>query len=227
MAETVTLTAERRQETGTGAARKIRQADKIPAVIYGRGREPEALMVPRIEAEKVVKESGGGSTLIELSVDGKPIRTLIREIQRHPTRKNVTHLDFLEVHAGEKIKLAVPLLLVGSPDGVRNAGGVLEQFLREIEVEVLPRNIPERIELDVTELRVGRSLHVSDLSIENAEVLVEADTTVCTVVPPRVEEEPVVEVAEEEGVAEPELIRKAKDEEGEAEEESEGETPEE
>ncbi|MEE9470366.1 MAG: 50S ribosomal protein L25, partial [Gemmatimonadota bacterium] len=119
------------------------------------------------------------------------------------------------------------LHLIGSPDGVRNAGGVLEQFLREIEIEVLPRNIPERIELDVTELRVGRSLHVSDLSIENAEVLVEADTTVCTVVPPRVEEEPVVEVVEEEGVAEPELIRKAKDEEGEAEEESEGETPEE
>jgi len=225
MAETVTLTAERRQETGTGAARKIRQAGKIPAVIYGRGREPEALMVPQAEAEKVLKESGGGSTLIELSVDGKPIRTLIREIQRHPTRKNVTHLDFLEVHAGEKIKLAVPVHLVGSPDGVRNAGGVLEQFLREIEIEVLTRNIPEHIELDVTDLRVGRSLHVSDLSVENAELLVEADTTVCTVVPPRVEEEPVVEVAEEEGVAEPELIRKAKDEEGEATEESEGETP--
>lgn len=227
MAETVTLTAERRQDTGTGAARKIRQAGKIPAVIYGRGREPEPLMVPQAEAEKVLQQYGGGSTLIELSVDGKPIRTLIREIQRHPTRKNVTHLDFLEVHAGEKIKLAVPLHLVGSPDGVRNAGGVLEQFLREIEVEVLPRNIPERIELDVTELRVGRSLHVSDLSVENAELLVEADTTVCTVVPPRVEEEPVVEVVEEEGVAEPELIRKAKDEEGEAEEESEGDTPEE
>ena len=226
MAETVTLTAERRQETGTGAARKIRQAGKIPAVIYGRGREPEALMVPQTEAEKVLKESGGGSTIIELSVDGKPIRTLIREIQRHPTRKNVTHLDFLEVHAGEKIKLAVPVHLVGSPDGVRNAGGVLEQFLREIEIEVLPRNIPEHIELDVTDLRVGRSLHVSDLSVENAELLVEADTTVCTVVPPRVEEEPVVEVAEEEGVAEPELIRKAKDEE-EATEESEGEKPEE
>ena len=227
MAETVTLTAERRQETGTGAARKIRQAGKIPAVIYGRGRESEALMVPQAEAEKVLQQSGGGSTLIELSVDGKPIRTLIREIQRHPTRKNVTHLDFLEVHAGEKIKLAVPVHLVGSPDGVRNAGGVLEQFLREIEIEVLPRNIPDHIELEVTELRVGHSLHVSDLSIENAELLVEADTTVCTVVPPRVEEEPVVEVVEEEGVAEPELIRKAKGEEDEAEEESEGEKPEE
>jgi large subunit ribosomal protein L25 len=227
MAETATLTAERRQETGKGAARKMRQAGKIPAVIYGRGRDPEALMVPSVEAEKLIQQAGGGSTLVELSVDGKPIRTLIREVQRHPTRKNVTHLDFMEVHAGEKLKLAVPLLLVGSPDGVRNAGGVLEQFLREIDIEVLPRNIPERIELDVTDLKVGHSLHVSDLSVENAELLVEADTTVCAVVPPRVEEEPVVEVAEEEGVEEPELIRKAKDEEGEAEAESEGEKPEE
>jgi len=227
MAETVTLTAERRQETGKGAARRMRQAGKIPAVIYGRGREPEALMVPQVEAEKLIQQAGGGSTLIELSVEGKPIRTLIREIQRHPTRLEVTHLDFLEVTAGEKIKLAVPVLLVGVPDGVRNAGGVVEQFLREIEIEVLPRNIPERIELDVTDLKVGRSLHVSDLSVENAELLVEADTTVCAVVPPRVEEEAVVEVVEEEGVAEPELIRKAKDEEGEAEAEAEGAKPEE
>jgi large subunit ribosomal protein L25 len=224
MAETVTLAAERRTETGTGAVRKLRRQGKIPAVIYGHGRKPQALAVPQSEAEKILQDTAGGSTVIELSVDGAPVRTLIREIQRHPTRKTVTHLDFLEIHAGEKLTLNVPLHVVGSPDGVRNAGGVLEQFLRELEIEVLPRNIPERVELDVTDLKVGRSLHVSDIAVENAKVLTEPGRTVCTVVPPRVEEEPVPEIVEEEEAAEPELIRKPRAEEGEAE--PEGEAPE-
>jgi large subunit ribosomal protein L25 len=226
MAETVTLAAERRTETGTGAVRKLRRDGKIPAVIYGHGRKPLALSVPQAEAEKILHDLAGGSTLIELSVDGTPIRTLIREIQRHPTRRTVTHLDFLEIHAGEKLTLAVPLHLVGSPDGVRNAGGVLEQFLRELEIEVLPRHIPERVELDVTEVKVGRSLHVSDISVENAKVLTDPGRTVCAVVPPRVEEVPVPEVVEEEEAAEPELIRKSKAEE-EAAAEPEGEASEE
>jgi large subunit ribosomal protein L25 len=220
MAETVTLAAERREETGTGAARKLRREGKVPAVIYGHGREAQALAIHQADADKLL-QTAGRSTVIELSVDGTPVRTLIREVQRHPTRKNITHLDFLEITAGEKLKVAVPVSLVGSPDGVRHAGGVLEQFLREIEIEVLPRHIPDKLELDVTDLKVGHSLHVSDLTVENAQLLADADTTVCTVVPPRVEEEPVPEVIEEEEAAEPELIRKAKGEEEGAEEKAE------
>jgi large subunit ribosomal protein L25 len=170
-----------------------------------------------MELDKVLHRIAHGSTIIDLQVDGADtVQALIREVQRHPTRRNVTHVDFYEVHAGEVLSLDVPVVLVGSPDGVRNAGGVLEQFLRELTIEVLPRNIPERVEVDVTNLRVATSLHVSDLAVENAKILTDPRATVCTVVPPRVEAEPTpVEEAEEE--AEPELIRKPRGEEAESE----------
>ena len=184
MAETVTLTAERRTTKGKGAARKLRQAGMVPAVVYGSGRDTESLTLNLADLERVL-QGASSSTVIELSVDGTPLRALIREIQRHPTRHTIRHVDFFEIHAGEKITLNVPLSLVGSPEGVRNAGGVLEQFLREIEVEVLPRHIPERIELDVTALEIGDSLHGSDVTVENAEILADAGQPVCTVVPPR------------------------------------------
>ena len=215
--EAVTLTAERRQAAGKGGARKLRAQDRIPAVIYGHGREPESLSLSRMELDKVLHRIAGGSTLIDLTVEGTgTVQALIREVQRHPLRKNVTHIDFYEVHAGEVLSVDVPVVLVGSPDGVRNAGGVLEQFLREVTIEVLPRNIPERIEVDVTDLRVGTSVHVSDLTVQNAEILTDPHTTICTVVPPRVEVEPTAEeVEEEEEAAEPELIRKQRGEEAE------------
>jgi len=202
------LSAQRRQETGKGAARRLRHGGKIPAVIYGHGRQPESLTVDRTEFEKILQQSHG-STILELDIDGTKQRTLVRDIQRHPTKKTVTHIDFLELHAGERIRVDVPIELIGSPDGVRNAGGVLEQFLREIEVEILPKDIPELIEIDVTDLRIATSLHVRDVTVENAKILTDPSVTVCTVVPPRVEVEPVAEVVEEEA-AEPELIRKPK-----------------
>jgi large subunit ribosomal protein L25 len=219
MKATVTLSAERRQDTGKGAARKLRAGGRIPAVIYGHGREPESLSLSQSELDKVLHQIAGGSTIIDLTVEGALVQALIREVQRHPTRKIVHHVDFLEVHAGERLTLDVPITLVGSPDGVRNGGGVLEQFLREITIEVLPRNIPERVEVDVTDLRIANSLHVSDLQIENAKILTDPKTTICTVVAPRVEAEPVVAFEEEEETAEPELIRKARAEEEESEEE--------
>jgi large subunit ribosomal protein L25 len=212
MAE-LSLNAERRHDFGTGAARKIRQRGMIPAVIYGHGQETTSLMVSKTELDKVLAQTHGGSVLVQLTINGSTLRTLIREIQRHPTTKTPIHLDFLEVHAGERIRVDVPIDLEGSPDGVRNAGGVLEQFLRDLEIEVLPRHIPERIVVDVTDLKVATSLHVEDITVENAKILTDTDVTICTVVPPRLEAEPVPEEEEEEEAAEPELIRKPKGEE--------------
>src|SRR6184192_3999124 len=142
--------------------------------------------------------------------------SLICEIQRHPIRPDIIHVDFYEIHAEEKVKLKVPVHLVGNPDGVRNAGGVLDQVTREVEIEVLPENIPDRVELDVNALKIGDSLHVRDLSIPNAKILTDAELTIATVVPPRAEEvaAPSPEATTE--VAEPELIRKVR--EGEEEE---------
>src|SRR2546426_8003436 len=219
MAQIVSLAASPRTTTGKGAARQARFQGKVPAVIYGHGRDTQPLEVEAKALEKALTGVEPASTIIELSVDGKKTKTLIREIQRHPIRPDIIHVDFYEIHAEEKVKLKVPVHLVGSPDGVRNAGGVLDQVTREVEIEVLPENIPDRVELDVTALKIGDSLHVRDLRISNATILTQDDLTIATVVPPRAEEvvAPAPEAAAE--VAEPELIRKVR----EGEEEAEGE----
>lgn len=211
MAQTISLKAESRTSTGKGAARKARAESKIPAVIYGRGRDPQALVVDGAALDRALRGVEIASTLVDLDVDGKAVRTLIRELQRHPTQLTIQHVDFYEIHAGEKIRLSVAIHLEGQPDGVRNGGGVLDQVLREVEIEVLPKNIPERLEMDVTPLGVGKSLQVRDLEIPNAKILTDLSVTICTVIPPRVEEE-VRPEGEEEGVAEPEVISEAKDE---------------
>src|SRR5437016_8275391 len=217
MAQTVSLSATAREKTGKGAARQARFQKQIPAVIYGHGRATQPLMVDALALEKALTGVEPESTLIDLTVDGKKARALIREIQRHPLRPDIIHVDFYEIKADEKIRLKIPVHLVGTPDGVRNAGGVLDQVMREVEIEVLPEHIPDRVELDVTPLAIGHSRHVRDLQIPNVTILSGADLTIATVVPPRAEEvaAPTPEATTE--VAEPELIRKVREgEEGEA-----------
>src|SRR6266849_1148745 len=216
MATIISLEAQPREQTGKGAARQARFQKKIPAVIYGHGRAAQPLTVDGPALELALSGVEPESTLIELTVDGKKTRALIREIQRHPIRPDIIHVDFYEIHAHEKVTLKIPVHLVGTPDGVRNAGGVLDQVTREVEIEVLPEQIPDRVELDVTALKIGASLHVRHLQIPNVTILTHSDLTIATVVPPRAEEvaAPTPEAVAE--VAEPELIRKVR--EGEEEE---------
>src|ERR1041384_1105804 len=222
MAQFVSLAASPRTTTGKGPARQARFKKQVPAVIYGHGRTTESLMGDAAQLEKALTGIEPESTIIELEVGGKKARTLIREIQRHPVRPDIIHVDFYEIQAHEKVTLKVPVHLVGVPDGVRNAGGVLDQVTREVEIEVLPEHIPDRVELDVSALIIGHSLHARDLSIPNATLLTLPDLTIATVVPPRAEEVAAPAEAATE-VAEPELIRKVREEEG--EEGVEGEAP--
>ncbi|MEE8251617.1 MAG: 50S ribosomal protein L25 [Candidatus Krumholzibacteria bacterium] len=220
MAQNVTVVAERRLTKGKGAAREMRRNGKLPAVIYGRGRKPESLAIshPVFEKEIIALHGDIKSTLFNVDIEGTKVTALIRELQRHPSRLDILHVDFYEIHAGEKITLAVPIHLVGSPEGVRSADGVLDQILWEIRILVLPKDIPEHVDVDTTELGVGHSLHVRDISIPEAIVLTDPDKTVCTVVPPRIEVEEVEEPVEEVEGEEPELIRKPQAEDEEAEE---------
>src|ERR1051325_10246965 len=216
MAQTVILSATAREKTGKGAARQARFNKQVPAVVYGHGRATQSLMVDALSLEKALTGIEAESTLIELTVDGKKSRALIREIQRHPLRPDIIHVDFYEIKADEKVTLKVPVHLVGTADGVRNAGGVLDHVTREVEIEVLPEHIPDRVELDVTALKIAASLRPRDWSTPTAVTLPGADLTIATVVPPRAEEvvAPPAETATE--VAEPELIRKVREgEEGE------------
>jgi large subunit ribosomal protein L25 len=200
---TASLSASVRTETGKGAARKIRQAGNIPAVIYGHGREAQSLMINARETDKLLKSIAISSTVIELSIDGKSARTLIREVQRHPFKRTITHIDFQELVAGETVSVHCPIVYIGVPEGVRLEGGLLDQIMHQLHIEVDPSAIPNHIDVDVSFLKVGKSLHVSDLTLPaGIKLLDEPGTTVCIVQVPKVAVETVAD-----GAAEPEVIR--------------------
>jgi large subunit ribosomal protein L25 len=206
------LSAEPRSETGKGVARKLRAAGRIPGIIYGHAREATGLSLVARDFEKLLQHISAGSTVVDLTLGSATTKTLIREIQRHPFKKQILHVDFQELVAGEKVTVDVPLVFVGIPEGVRLSGALLEQIMHSISVFADPTNIPNHVDVDVSHLGMGHSLHVRDLVLpEGIEVLSDEDATMCAVIAPRA----VVEAAaaEGEGAAEPELITKGKVEE--------------
>ena len=211
---TAQLSASPRTTVGKGAARTLRSAGQIPAVIYGHAREPLSLAIPAREVEKLLERVSAESTVIELTLASGVARTLIREVQRHPFKKQILHIDFQELVAGEKVSVNVPIVLTGTPDGVRLSGGILSQVMSELSIRVDPVNIPRRVEADVTHVVIGHSLHVSDLKVpEGVEILDEPEATIAVVSAPKVEAEPTPAPEAAEVGAEPELIRKTKEEE--------------
>jgi large subunit ribosomal protein L25 len=222
----VSFNATARDQAGKGAARTLRSKGLIPAVIYGHGRDPQPLSLNARDLDKLLGHIQAESTVIEVSVGGTTSKTLIREIQRHPIKRQILHVDFQALVAGEKVTVSIPIVLEGIPEGVRLGGGVLDQTLRELEIEVDPSSIPDHIEFDVTNMVIGDSVHVSDLKLpEGVEVLDDPETSVAVLAAPRavIEETAATEPVEgAEGVAEPEVIGKGPgdEEEGEGEGES-------
>jgi large subunit ribosomal protein L25 len=202
---TATLSATERSSRGKNAARVLRREGRVPAVLYGRGDATRTLSVDALELEKLLASISAESTLIDVAVEGQSTRALIREVQWHPFRPLVLHVDFLQVHAGEPLKLDVPVRLVGTPVGVREDGGVLQQVLHELHIECLPRYIPDGIEVNVEELKIGDSVHVGDISVPNVTIHNAVDLSVCSVTPPSVAALPVEPTAEAD--VEPELLR--------------------
>ncbi len=214
------LHARPRAERGKSAARAMRRAGRTPAVVYGHTTANQELSVDTLELDRLLSLISIDNTLIDLSIEnGRASKVLIRELQRHPFKPFVYHVDFYEVTAGEKLQVNVPVHLIGVPVGVREEGGVLQQPLHEVEVECLPANIPEEVQLDVSRLEIGDHITVATLRIPDAEILDDPELTVCSVVPPTIVKEPEEEVEAEEGVLEPELI-------GEEDEGEPGEAPE-
>lgn len=215
---TASLSASARAATGKGVARTLRRSGQVPGVIYGHARAAAAIALPQRELTRLLDRIEATSTVIELALDGATTRTLIREIQRHPTSREVLHVDFQELVAGEKVTVRLPIVLVGTADGVRNGGGILDQTMREVEVRVDPANIPGHIDVSVTALGVGHSIHVRDIALPaGIEVLTDADATVCVVSAPKTHEE--APAAEASAAAEPEVLKKGKKEEAEGGEE--------
>jgi large subunit ribosomal protein L25 len=208
------LNALPRTETGKGAARKLRALKQVPGVVYGHKREPQSLALDARDLQKMLDRVSSDTTVFELKIDGSTSRTLIRDIQRHPFRREILHIDFQELVAGELVTVDIPLVLVGTPVGVRLSGGMLDQVLRTISVEVDPGNIPNHIDVDVSNLDLHQSIHVRDLTLPaGVEVLENEGETICVVAPPRAEVEVAAPVEGADATSEPEVIRAKKEEE--------------
>ena len=193
---TTMLKAQKREGTGKGVARKLRQEGRVPAVVYGRELGTMHLSLDIHEAENLFYSISTENTIVGLKVEGvgEPFQTLVREIQSHPFKSSLIHVDFLRIQAGVAVDVEVPLRLIGDPVGVKNSGGVLEQVMNELPVKCIPSKIPELIEVDVSELDINDSLHVYDLELdEDITITVDEGRTICAVAIPKVVEEAVVE----------------------------------
>lgn len=220
MAE-VTLAVEKRETMGKGPAKKLRSAGKIPAVIYGQGEKTVPLTVDGKAFHAVLHSHHGENVIFEIHIPGRKtgLKAILREVQHEPVSGKILHVDFQHISMTKKITVQVPVSLLGTPDGVLNKGGILEQILHELEVECLPGDIPEHIEVDVSQLDVGDSIHVSDIPATKVTILTDPERSVATVVPPTIIKAPVEkEELEEELIEEPELVDK-EHKEGEEEEE--------
>jgi large subunit ribosomal protein L25 len=210
--ERLTLTAEKREDTGKGVARSLRRAGSTPAVIY-RENKSTPLQLNSKELQKFIRDTSGDQVLVNIKLDGGEKVALLKDYQTDPVNGELLHADFFEVSLKEKVKVAVHITLVGEPIGVKRDKGIIQHGVREIEVECLPSDIPGHLELDMSELEIGGSLHVMDIDLPRGVALTsDPDDVVITVVAPKVEEEVVEEEVVEEG-AEPEVAEKGKAEE--------------
>jgi len=215
----IPLKGTRRNDLGKGGARKARAAGQIPGVLYGHGETPIAVAIGAREFEVAMRTHKGGNPIVSLGLEGTEFTALVRAAQIDPLTHGVLHLDFQHISLTEKIEVSVTVHLTGLAIGVKDGGGILETITREIEVRCLPTNIPSSIDIDVSALNIGDSVHVRDLTVKDIEVLTDPDTTIATVVPPSVVEETTpAEGAAAAGAAEPEVITKGKKDEEAAEE---------
>jgi large subunit ribosomal protein L25 len=214
----ITVRATRRDGRGKNDARRARREGFVPVTVYGGEGEAVSAMAPLRELAAILRSDAGHNSIFTLDVEGVGAsEVMFHDRQIDPVRGRLVHADLKRLVKGQKIEVTVPLHLVGEPFGVREEEGVLEQLLREIEIRCDPRNIPDSIDVDVTELKAHEVLHVSDIPAdENIEILDDPETAIATV--GIVREEPVEAVATEEEAVEPEVIGKGKKEdEGEEE----------
>jgi len=217
--EKILVKADKRTELGKGSARSLRRQNVLPAVLYGEGKSV-TIKLDRKEIQKLIYSGGGEHSLITLEINEGNSKTsehpvLIKDYQREPVSEELLHVDFIEVSLKKKIKVTIPVVIVKEPAGIK-MGGILQHRVREIEIECLPTQIPDKIEIDAGHVEIGHSLHVSDIPPqEGLKIVTDPSEVILSVTAPK---EEVVEAAPAEAAAaEPEVI-KAK---GKAEEEGE------
>jgi len=208
----ITVQAKPREGRGKNDARRARAAGMVPVVVYGGEGGSVAALAPLRDLAAILRSESGRNTIFTLDIEGGGTsEVMFHARQVDPVRGRLMHADLTRLVKGQKIEVTVPLQLTGEPVGVREEQGVLEQIIRELQVRCEPREIPDVINVDVSNLGVHDVLHVSDIQVDDKiEILNDADTVIATV--GIVKEEPVAEVVVEEGAAEPEVIGKGKKE---------------
>lgn len=210
-----------RREKGKHNLKLLRNGKNIPCVAYGHGEKNRVFYVDEKELNRMFHQMGREKTLINIKLDDDDFLAVIKDIQRSPRTNKIIHIDFQIIHKDEKMKLKVPVVVKGTSKGVM-AGGILEHILRDIEIKCLPKDIPSHIEVDITDLEIGDSVHIKDLKTEKYDIVENPEEVILTILAPKayVEETPK---PEEEEAKEPEVIREKKEEEEEEEEKSEKE----
>lgn len=209
MVANASLRAKLRNEVRTNAVKKLRASGQVPAVLYGHGEQNRNLVLDAHELDRLFSHIHKENTIINLDIEGEAVNVLVREVQSDPVKPVFLHVDFYQIHSGEVVTVAVPIILDGTPAGVR-AGGILQKVLDELEIRVMPDQIPEAIHADVSGLEINGSLHVRDLTLpQGVNATIDGERTVCSVIPPTVQ---ATEGGAGEGRAEPELVRRAKEE---------------
>ena len=211
------LNVEFRETRGKEIAKKLRMKGIIPAIFYGPHAETMSLSVDPKELSKTLQTEAGENVLIDLRIR-KGEQTLqkvamVKDFQVHPLQRKLLHADFFEVSMDELVTVEIPVHLLGKPEGVK-MGGILEQVQRTIQIQCLPGDIPRGIDVDVSALQIGDSIHVKDLTVEKFKILSEINFTLATVVPPAAEVKPVEEAAAAEAVEGEEKEKEKEKEEG-------------
>ncbi len=188
--------ARTRNRFGKGEMHRMRAAGQVPGVVYGPDEETVALLVDARELNHLLQHISTENTIVDLDLSGdvnKKYKTLIREVQRHPFKPVLHHVDFYCVPKGRKIPVNVPIILHGTPSGVTEQGGIVQHVLRELEIMVLPTSIPNQIDIDISGLHINESIHVADLKSGDFEILTDEDRSIVSVVPPVVVAEPTTD----------------------------------
>jgi large subunit ribosomal protein L25 len=212
----IVVAAESRTETGKNQNRRLRGRGRIPGVLYGAGKSPVALAVSPKDIVAILRSKSGENTLFDIEVGGSRHKVIVKDYQVEPIKGSLLHADFYEVALDRKLEVEVPIELIGTPVGVKVQGGIVDFVTRELSIECLPADIPDRISVDVSALELGKHLRVSEIKVaENITILTDPEVVVAHVVAPRAEAAPVAEAApaaEGEAAAEPEVIKKGKGE---------------
>lgn len=193
-----TLVATTGRETGSSASRRLRREEKIPGVIYGLGMDPLSVIVDRRDLRQALSGAAGSNTILEISVDGNVYPAVVREMQRHPVRRTVAHIDFLRINMSEELTIAVPVRLSGEAKAVESEGGLVDPSADTIDIVTTPDNMPSEITIDISGMKPGDVIRLSEIVLPaGTRALGDPDLAIVTAIAGSRAEAPVAVVADE------------------------------